>query len=90
MLMQAKVGDWLVIKGARIDRPGQRGLILEVHSTDGSPPYVVRWLETGHIATVFPGPDAIVVTAEEQEAADERAKHRFGAVQTEILHGKSN
>jgi hypothetical protein len=54
----------------------QGGLITEVHSADGSPPYVVRWLATGHVATVFPGPDAIVVTPEQQEAADERAQER--------------
>lgn len=88
MLMKAKVGDWLVIKGTTIDRPDQRGLITEVHSSDGSPPYVVRWLETDHEATVFPGPDAVVVTAKEQEEADERAQHRFGAVQSAIAHGK--
>lgn len=87
--MKAKVGDWLVIKGATIDRPDQRGLIIEVHSSDGSPPFVVRWLETDHVATVFPGLDAVVVTAEEQEEADERAKHRFGAVQSAIVHDKS-
>ncbi len=74
--MKAKVGDWLVIKGTTIDRPDQRGLINEVHSSDGSPPYVVRWLDTDHEATVFPGPDAIVLTTEELEAADERAHHR--------------
>ena len=88
--MKAKVGDWLVIKGTTVDRPGQRGLISEVHAADGSPPYVVRWLETDHVATVFPGPDAIVVTAEEQDAADERAQHRFGSVQAAILHAKSD
>ena len=43
---------------------------------DGSPPYVVRWLATGHVATVVPGPDAIVVTPEEQEPADQRAQER--------------
>lgn len=82
--MKAKVGDWLVIKGATIDQPDHRGLIIEVRSSDGSPPYVVRWLETDHVATVIPGPDAVVVTAEEQNAADERAQHRFGAVQSAI------
>ena len=87
--MRAKIGDWLVIKGTTIDQPDQRGMITEVHSSDGSPPYVVRWLETDHVATIFPGPDAVVVTAKEQEAADERARHRFGAVQSEIIHGKS-
>ena len=74
--MKAKVGDWLVIKGTTIDQPDQRGLITEIHSPDGAPPYVVRWLATGHVATVVPGSDAIVVTPEEQEAADERAQER--------------
>ncbi len=87
--MKAKVGDWLVIKGATVDRPDQRGLIAEVHSSDGSPPYVVRWLDTDHVATVFPGPDAVVVTAEEQKAVDKRAQHRFGAVQSAISHPTS-
>ena len=86
--MKAKVGDWLVFKGAAVDRPDQRGLITEVHSTDGSPPYVVRWLENDHMATVFPGSDAIVVTAEEQQDADKRAQQRFGAVQSSIGHNK--
>ena len=89
MLHEGEVGDWLVIKGTTIDRPDQRGLITEVHSADGSPPYVVHWLETDHVATVFPGPDAVIVTAEEQEAADKRAQHRFGAVQSEISHDNS-
>jgi hypothetical protein len=84
--MKAKSGDWLVIKSATIDQPDQRGLIIEVRSPDGSPPYVVRWLATDHLATVFPGPDAIVVTSAEQNAADERARHRFGSVQSAIAH----
>lgn len=82
--MKAQVGDWLVVKGLTVDRPGQRGLITEVHSQDGSPPYVVRWLDNDHIATVFPGPDAIVVTAAEQRAADERAEERMTGVQSDI------
>lgn len=84
--MKAKVGDWLVIKGPTIDQPDQRGLITEVHSQDGAPPYVVRWLASDHEATVFPGPDAVVVTAGEQAEADKRAQHRFGAVQSAISH----
>ena len=87
--MKAEVGDWLVIKSGTIDQPDQRGLITEVHSSDGAPPYVVRWLATGHEATVFPGADAVVVTAAEQADADERARRRFGAVQSIISHGKS-
>ncbi len=87
LFMKAKAGDWLVVKGATIDEPDQRGLITEVHSADGSPPYVVRWLETDHVSTIFPGSDAVVVTAAEQAAADERALHRFGAMKSAIHHG---
>jgi hypothetical protein len=84
--MKAKVGDWLVINGRTIGRSGQRGLITAVRSPDGEPPYRVRWLTTGEESTVFPGPDAIVVTAAEQKAADERARSRFAAVQSAITH----
>jgi hypothetical protein len=74
--MKAKVGDFLVVKGTTVEQHDQRGLITEVRSADGSPPYVVRWLNTDHIATVYPGPDALVVTAAEQEASDARARPR--------------
>ena len=74
--MKAKVGDFLVIKGTTVEMSDQRGVITEVRSADGAPPYVVRWLSTDHIATVYPGPDAVVVTASEQEAADARARPR--------------
>ena len=82
--MRAKVGDWLVMKGTTTGQHDQRGLISEVHSEDGSPPYVVRWLATEHEAIVYPGSDAIVVTPEEQEEADERARARLAAMQSEI------
>ncbi len=82
--MKADVGDWLVIKSGTLGHPDLRGLITTVRSPDGEPPYRVRWLATGEEATVYPGPDAIVVTAAEQEAADERARSRFAAVQAAI------
>ncbi|MGO9383817.1 MAG: DUF1918 domain-containing protein [Mycobacterium sp.] len=82
--MEANVGDWLVIKSGRIGHRDLRGLITAVRSPDGGPPYRVRWLDTGEEATVFPGPDAIVVTAAEQKAADERARSRFAAMQAAI------
>lgn len=74
--MKAKVGDLLVVKGTTVERHDQRAVITEVRSDDGSPPYVVRWLANDHIATVYPGPDALVVTAAEQAAADARSQGR--------------
>ncbi|OBB65291.1 DUF1918 domain-containing protein [Mycobacterium sp. 852014-50255_SCH5639931] len=88
--MIADAGDWLVIKSGTVGRPDLRGLITSVRSPNGEPPYRVRWLATGEEATVFPGPDAIVVTATEQKAADERARSRFAAVQAAIRdHARS-
>jgi hypothetical protein len=77
--MKAQVGDWLVIKGTTVAQSDQRGLITEVRSVDGSPPYVVRWQTTSQVATVFPGTDALVVTPQELEVADERARSRSHA-----------
>jgi Domain of unknown function (DUF1918) len=47
---------------------------------------VVHWLDSGHVATVFPGPDAIIVTAADQNAAAERTKRRIASVQPGITH----
>lgn len=77
--MKAKVGDWLVMKGTTIDRHEVRGLITEVRTSDGSPPYVVHWQGSDHDTTVFPGADAIIVTAQEQQAADSHTRHHFGS-----------
>jgi hypothetical protein len=75
-MMKADVGDWLVVKGATTELSDQRGEITEVRGADGAPPYVVRWLANGHVATVFPGSDALVVTAAEQQRADTQAQRR--------------
>ncbi|KLO33508.1 DUF1918 domain-containing protein [Mycobacterium haemophilum] len=83
--MKAKVGDWLVVKGRINEQQGHRGMITAVHGAKGLPPYVVRWLDTGHEALVFPGPDAIVITSAEQEAADEQVRSRLASVQAAIM-----
>jgi hypothetical protein len=36
------------------------GEIIGVRHADGTPPYVVRWEDTGHESLVYPGPDAMV------------------------------
>lgn len=58
--MYAAAGDRLVIHGHVLGSPDRDGEILEVRHPDGSPPYVVRWSDTGHESLVFPGPDAVV------------------------------
>jgi hypothetical protein len=57
--MHAEVGDRLVIDGD----PERVGLIIDVPHADGSPPYVIKWLTTGHIALVSPDQFGRVVHA---------------------------
>jgi hypothetical protein len=59
--MHAAVGNWLVVHGRAVDDPVREGLVVGVPHADGSPPYVVRWLDTDRISVVFPGPDTEVV-----------------------------
>jgi len=58
--MYAKAGDRLVIHGHRVGEPDRDAEILEVRHDDGSPPYVVRWSDTGQEGLFFPGSDASV------------------------------
>ncbi|BBY23891.1 DUF1918 domain-containing protein [Mycobacterium stomatepiae] len=88
--MKANVGDWLVIKGTTTELADQRGLITEVSGAEGAPPFVVRWLDSGHEATVFPGSDAVVVTAAEQRRSDEQVRERVAAMQAELTHRRGD
>lgn len=58
--MYAVVGDRLVIRSRHLGEPVRDGEILEVQHEDGSPPYRVRWEDTGRESLVYPGPDATV------------------------------
>ena len=58
--MYAQVGDRLVVRSAHVDGPVRTGEVIEVRSADGSPPYVVRWSDSGHETLFFPGPDTFV------------------------------
>jgi Domain of unknown function (DUF1918) len=57
--MYAHVGDRLVMDGD----PARTGIIISVPHDDGSPPYVVKWLSSGHIAMVSPGQFGRVIPA---------------------------
>ena len=57
--MRAHVGDRLV---AAADS-GNAGLIVSVLGEDGQPPYVVKWLRSGHIAMISPDAYARIIPA---------------------------
>ncbi len=58
--MHARPGDRIIIRGHRTGEPDRDGEILEAHGTDGGPPFLVRWDDSGHAALLFPGSDAVV------------------------------
>ena len=51
--MKATAGDWLMVEGNHLSDPKRHGQILEVHSTDGSPPYLVRWKDDPYSVDLF-------------------------------------
>lgn len=57
--MRARVGDRLVVGEDRI------GEVVGVPSADGSPPYIIKWLNDGHIAMVLPDQYSRIVPAGE-------------------------
>jgi hypothetical protein len=59
IVMRAQVGDRLLVG---LGRP-RIGLIVGVPRSDGLPPYIVKWLGSGHIAMVFPDQYARILPA---------------------------
>ena len=58
--LNANPGDRLIIHGHRQGEPERDGEILEVRGPDGSPPFRVRWSDSGHESIFYPGSDAHV------------------------------
>ncbi|GGP75780.1 DUF1918 domain-containing protein [Saccharothrix coeruleofusca] len=61
--MKARVGDWIVVESGATGTPARRCLVEELRHPDGTPPYLVHWLDTEKRGLLFPGPDAHVVPA---------------------------
>jgi hypothetical protein len=60
LIVQAEVGDRIVIRGHHVGEPDRDCRIVEVQGEDGGPPYLVEWAEDGHESLFFPGSDAEV------------------------------
>lgn len=67
--MFARVGDRLVLQGVHVGDTRRVGVITAVRHPDGSPPYEVRWVDSGMQALIFPGPEAHVEPAAGPPAA---------------------
>ncbi|MET8509240.1 DUF1918 domain-containing protein [Streptomyces sp. NPDC004787] len=52
----ARVGDRLIVGGSTVGDEGRDGEVVGLHHADGTPPFDVRWSDTGRVTLVFPGP----------------------------------
>lgn len=59
-MLVARPGERLVVRGHHVGDPDREAEILEVRHADGSPPYLVRWSDSGQEGLFFPGPDAFI------------------------------
>jgi uncharacterized protein DUF1918 len=64
--MKAQIGDRLILQGTHVGEHNRVGVIMDLRHPDGTPPYLVRWLDDGHEGLVFPGPDALIQAADEE------------------------
>ncbi|MGV9245998.1 DUF1918 domain-containing protein [Streptomyces sp. NPDC003710] len=70
--MRAHVGDEIVVRGTAPGVIARDGEVVGVHHPDGSPPYDVRWSDSGRVTLYFPGPDAYVRRLAHTATPDER------------------
>ncbi|MFI9749690.1 pyridoxamine 5'-phosphate oxidase family protein [Streptomyces collinus] len=67
--MHAQLGDLLIVESPATGTARRDGEIVGLHHDDGTPPYDVRWSDTGQVTLVFPGPDAHVQHLHTEAAA---------------------
>jgi hypothetical protein len=68
-MMRAHVGDRLVVGTDRI------GMVIGVPAEDGSPPYIVKWLNDGHIAMVSPDQYSRIIPGERPTGTETNPQH---------------
>ncbi|PFG40166.1 hypothetical protein ATJ97_2687 [Georgenia soli] len=56
----AHPGDRIIVQPGPVGGRVRDGEVLEARGPGGTPPYLVRWSDTGRISLLFPGPDAVV------------------------------
>jgi hypothetical protein len=69
------VGNWLLVHGRTLAEPVRAGQVVEVPHPDGSPPYLVHWLDDDRLSLVFPGSDAVVLSTAPSRGVAGRSAH---------------
>ena len=63
--MKANVGDRLVFEAIHVGGRRRVGVVTELRHGDGTPPYLVRWLDTDQESLVFPGSEVHIEQSHE-------------------------
>ena len=70
--MNGNLGDRLILEGTHVGDHKRIGVITELRHDDGTPPYMVHWLDSGHDSLFFPGSDARIEAAHDaRDASDD-------------------
>lgn len=72
--LRAAQGDRIVIRGHHVGELERDAEILEVLGEGGSPPYVVRWEDDGHVSRLYPSSDAYVQHFEHPQGAPQASE----------------
>lgn len=84
--MKASVGDRIVTASGVVGGATRDGVVVDCPHGDGSPPYRVRWADTGEESLVYPGSDTYVDHSEPVFVPDDArgAAHRTVTWQVEV------
>lgn len=88
--MKASVGDRIVTASGVVGGATRDGVVVECPHGDGTPPYRVRWADTGEETLVFPGSDTVVDHAEPVFVPDDAGGARTLTWQVEITLNESS
>jgi hypothetical protein len=58
--MRATVGDRVITVSGTVGTAAREVRVVELRHLDGSPPFVVEWVDSGERSVVFPGPDTVL------------------------------
>jgi hypothetical protein len=83
--MKAQIGDQVIVASAQTGAPARTGTIVELRHPDGTPPYVVRWDDTGHEGVYFPGTDGRVETVDLRDSALVHQRSRVARVKSWVV-----
>ena len=53
-------GDRIIVQSGQVGGHDRDGEVLDARGPGGTPPFLVRWSDNGHVSLFFPGPDTVI------------------------------